>query len=70
MTQSGVQKLRDGAVTNCEAATTKFLEATQWSNAQRVTAAGDASSRRYDWSTHCDVGHPEGIAQAEEMMNV
>jgi hypothetical protein len=57
-------------VTNCETATTKFLEATQWSNAQRVTAAGDASSRRYDRLTHCDVGHPEGIAQAEEMMNV
>ncbi len=54
MTQSGIQKLRDGAVTDRETAMTNFLGATQWSNAQRVTVAGDASNRRYDRLTHVD----------------
>ena len=54
MTQSGIQKLRDGAVTDRETAITNFLGATQWSNAQRVTVAGDASNRRYDRLTHVD----------------
>ena len=37
-----------------QAAMSEFLDTTQWSNAQRVTVAGDASNRRYDRLTHVD----------------